>query len=156
MTIGLPGTGKSTAASYFRQGAKKRQFNIAHVQAKQGDETIQYGIMSRYRSKFPLILCLQVSLLYCTVLYCTVLYCTVLYCTVPYCTVLYCTTPYSTLMSSCLKQCEGVMGWDIALTSLLATSSYAKIRISILLLSPYFLYYHVLSSILSSLVSYTL
>ena len=52
MRIGLPGTGKSTAASYFRQGAKKRQFNIAHVQAKQGDETIQYGIMSRYRSTF--------------------------------------------------------------------------------------------------------
>ena len=56
MRIGLPGTGKSTAASYFRQGAKKRQFNIAHVQAKQGDETIQYGIMSRYKSTFLLLI----------------------------------------------------------------------------------------------------
>ena len=45
--LGLPGTGKSTAAEYFREGAKKRQFKIAHVQSRQGDEMIHYGMISR-------------------------------------------------------------------------------------------------------------
>ena len=44
---GLPGTGKSTAAGYFREGARKRQFKIAHVQSRQGDEMVHYGMMSR-------------------------------------------------------------------------------------------------------------
>ena len=55
--LGLPGTGKSTAANYFRQGARKRQFKIVHVQARQGDEIIQYGTLSRYVLRLSFFLC---------------------------------------------------------------------------------------------------
>lgn len=45
--LGNPGTGKSTAADYFKQGAKKRNLHTIFIEACESDITEQYGIISR-------------------------------------------------------------------------------------------------------------
>ena len=45
--LGNPGTGKSTAADYFKQGAKKRNLHTVFIEACESDITIKYGIISR-------------------------------------------------------------------------------------------------------------
>ena len=45
--VGNPGTGKSTAADYFKQGAKKRNLNTVFVQACESDITVRYGVITR-------------------------------------------------------------------------------------------------------------
>ena len=45
--LGNPGTGKSTAADYFKQGAKKRNLHTVFIEACESDITVKYGIISR-------------------------------------------------------------------------------------------------------------
>jgi hypothetical protein len=45
--VGNPGTGKSTAADYFKQGAKKRNLHTVFVQACESDIIVRYGVISR-------------------------------------------------------------------------------------------------------------
>ena len=45
--LGNPGTGKSTAADYFKQGAKKRNLHTVFIEACESDITVKYGILSR-------------------------------------------------------------------------------------------------------------
>ena len=45
--LGNPGTGKSTASDYFKQGAKKRNLHTVFIEACESDLTVQYGIISR-------------------------------------------------------------------------------------------------------------
>jgi class 3 adenylate cyclase len=43
--LGLPGTGKSTAAEYFRTGLRKRNIPVILIQARPGHEGVPYGLM---------------------------------------------------------------------------------------------------------------
>ena len=45
--LGNPGTGKSTAADYFKQGAKKRNLRVVAVQASEMDINVRYGVLSK-------------------------------------------------------------------------------------------------------------
>ena len=45
--LGNPGTGKSTASDYFKQGAKKRNLHTVFIEACESDLTVKYGIISR-------------------------------------------------------------------------------------------------------------
>ena len=47
VVLGNPGTGKSLAADYFRQGAKKRNLRTVSVQALETDNTVRYGVLSK-------------------------------------------------------------------------------------------------------------
>ena len=57
--LGNPGTGKSTAADYFKQGAKKRNLRIVSVQACEMDSSVRYGVLSKifFRLLDPLNRC---------------------------------------------------------------------------------------------------
>ena len=43
--LGLPGTGKSTAAEFFRHGLRKRTIPCVYIQARPGHEGVPYGLM---------------------------------------------------------------------------------------------------------------
>jgi hypothetical protein len=43
--LGMPGTGKSTAAEYFRHGLRKRNIPCVVLQARPGHEGVPYGLM---------------------------------------------------------------------------------------------------------------
>lgn len=43
--LGMPGTGKSTAAEYFRHGLRKRNIPCILIQARPGHEGVPYGLM---------------------------------------------------------------------------------------------------------------
>jgi hypothetical protein len=43
--LGMPGTGKSTAAEYFRHGLRKRNIPVILIQARPGHEGVPYGLM---------------------------------------------------------------------------------------------------------------
>eukprot|EP01031_Cornospumella_fuschlensis_P031532 gene31532-38112_t len=43
--LGMPGTGKSTAADYFRAGMRKRNVTCVLIQARPGHEGVPYGVM---------------------------------------------------------------------------------------------------------------
>lgn len=43
--LGMPGTGKSTAAEYFRHGLRKRNIPCLLIQARPGHEGVPYGLM---------------------------------------------------------------------------------------------------------------
>lgn len=43
--LGLPGTGKSTAAEYFRRGARRRNLQCVFIQARPGHDGVPYGLM---------------------------------------------------------------------------------------------------------------
>jgi class 3 adenylate cyclase len=45
--IGLPGTGKSTAAQYFEQESRKRNIDCIKIQARPGEETRPYSVIRK-------------------------------------------------------------------------------------------------------------
>lgn len=45
--LGNPGTGKSTAADYFKQGAQKRNLNTVYVQTSEADTNVSYAVLRK-------------------------------------------------------------------------------------------------------------